>query len=65
MVANSIFRVVDETHKVYIMHDVFYDFVKQDCFRVTNADREIPSTVQHVYLEVNDENLSIYMKFVM
>ncbi|XP_078166870.1 disease resistance protein RGA2-like [Carex rostrata] len=61
MIANSIFHPVDETHKWYTMHDLFHDLAEKlsvgDCFRVTNAEREIPSTVQHVHLKVNNEIL--------
>ncbi|XP_078166830.1 disease resistance protein RGA2-like [Carex rostrata] len=61
MVANSIFHPVDETHKWYTMHDLFHDLAENlsvgDCFRVTNVWREIPSTVQHVYIRVNNEIL--------
>ncbi|XP_078174287.1 putative disease resistance RPP13-like protein 1 [Carex rostrata] len=61
MIANSICHPVDETHKWYTIHDLFHDLAEKlsvgDCFRVTNAEREIPSTVQHVYLEVNNEIL--------
>ncbi|XP_078153541.1 disease resistance protein RGA2-like isoform X2 [Carex rostrata] len=61
MIANSIFHPTDKTHKSYTMHDLFHDLAEklsaEDCFRVTNAERKIPSTVQHVYLEVDNENL--------
>ncbi|XP_078166818.1 disease resistance protein RGA2-like [Carex rostrata] len=61
MVANSIFHPVDETHKWYTMHDLFHDLAENlsvgDCFRVTNVEREIPSTVQHVFIRVNNEIL--------
>ncbi|XP_078166579.1 putative disease resistance protein At3g14460 [Carex rostrata] len=58
MKANSIFHLVDNK---YVMHDLFHDLAEElsfgDCFRVTKTEREIPSTVQHIWLEVNNENL--------
>ncbi|XP_078150857.1 disease resistance protein RGA2-like [Carex rostrata] len=62
MVASSIFHhPIDETRKRYVMHDLFYYLAEKlsaaDCFRLTNAEREIPSTVQHVFLNVNNEHL--------
>ncbi|XP_078150859.1 disease resistance protein RGA2-like [Carex rostrata] len=61
MVESSIFQPMDETRKRYVMHDLFHDLAEklsaEDCFRVTNTEREIPSTVQHIFLNVNNEHL--------
>ncbi|XP_078150798.1 disease resistance protein RGA2-like [Carex rostrata] len=61
MVASSILQPLDENHKRYVMHDLFHDLAEklsaEDCFRVTNIEREIPSIVQHIFLEVNKEHL--------
>ncbi|XP_078150860.1 putative disease resistance protein RGA3 [Carex rostrata] len=61
MVASSIFHPTDKTRKGYVMHDLFHDLADklsaEDCFRVTNTKREIPSTVQHIFLDVNNEHL--------
>ncbi|KAJ3687902.1 hypothetical protein LUZ61_017066 [Rhynchospora tenuis] len=58
MVAHSIFQPVNQ---IYIMHDLFHDLAEnlssEDCIRLINAEREIPSTIRHVYLKVNNENL--------
>jgi NB-ARC domain/Rx N-terminal domain len=58
LVANSIFQLVNN---VYIMHDLFHDLAEKlsagDCLRITNSEREVPSTALHALLRVSNENL--------
>ncbi|KAJ4786458.1 Rp1-like protein [Rhynchospora pubera] len=58
MVAHSIFQPVNQS---YIMHDLFHDLAEnlssEDCFRLINAERDVPTTIRHVFLTVNNENL--------
>ncbi|KAJ4765999.1 Rp1-like protein [Rhynchospora pubera] len=58
MIANSIFQRVDGK---YFMHDLFRDLLERlshgYCFRVTNFEKEIPSTTLCAFLRIDHENL--------
>ncbi|KAJ4752153.1 Disease resistance protein RGA2 [Rhynchospora pubera] len=57
MVATSMMQLVNGKH---YMHDLFRDLAENlsigDCFRVTNFEKEIPSSALYAFIKVNNES---------